>query len=104
MKCFHQPVRLASITAAISARRTYSANASLCSWTCPCSSWRSELESSRRIAGRYLNYCSVSLKFVGDGAVETATLAELRRPDTIALNSAFSQNVLDEAATTRKMK
>src|SRR5205809_4627897 len=104
MKCFHQPKRLATITVTISARRTYSANASLCSWTCPCSSWWSELESSRRIAGRYLNYCSVSLKFVGDGAVETATLAELRRPDTIVVNPALSQNGLDDAATTRKMK
>jgi hypothetical protein len=50
------------------------------------------------------NYCRVSLKFVGDGAVETAALGELRRPDTIVVNPALSQNGLDDAATTRKMK
>jgi len=49
-------------------------------------------------------FCSVSLKIVRNRSVETATLAELRRPDTIVVNPALSQNGLDDAATTRKMK
>ena len=44
------------------------------------------------------------LKIVGHCAVKTATLAELRRPDTIVVNFGLSQNGLDDAATTRKMK
>ena len=41
---------------------------------------------------------------IGHDAVRTATLAELRRPNTIVVNFGFSQNGLDDAATTRKMK